>query len=237
VTPIDGWNKQITFGSQKLRRRSWISILKIVSISIAVTLLMLPTACFAEAPEGFTGQWSLRYEVDASSPGAWPLNRSNITILQVEQSILGNATLGDRDDGYIDGSFFEDDLNLYITFSHEPSMILRLAGSLSHEGIIGRFNAASSNGKTWRGQFSAKRISFEPGTTTKELAERFRFRVNPMNYMTENTKIPPPEPEGILDYDAFWQINQAGRENKSIVTIKRHKNMVYSFRNVPFYNV
>lgn len=181
--------------------------------------------------EDFSGPWMVEYNVSWGSSGNLSAGSGALLLLQDGQEIEGNSSLSNRSDGLVSGKCSGTSFEITSTFQSCPALVLRLRGDLKDHNLSGRFNAVSSEGRTWRGSFSAYRSDVALNLTNQSQA-----KVDPTTYMTEEVSIEPPEPEGILDYDAYWQINQADKAKKTVVPIKRYKNMIYSFRRVPFYN-
>jgi hypothetical protein len=198
-------------------------------------LLILSAWCTALGEDGSTadlsGPWMVVYNLSWGSSGNLSAESGALVLRQDGPEIEGNSSIGSRGDGSVSGECSGQSFEVTSTFSSCPALVLRLKGDQAEKNLSGRFQAVSSDGRVWRGSFFACRSD-----EALSLINQSQPKVDPMTYMTEAVSIAPPEPEGVMDYDAYWQINQSGKAKKTVVPIKRYKNMVYSFRNVPYYN-
>jgi hypothetical protein len=189
---------------------------------LAVLLILIDIA--ATASNDPSGLWNISYEVLWGNPGDLPARNSVASIYEEGSTLRGDSSLGNRSDGFLIGLSNGNDFDATITFRQKPSLFLRLAGGCTGDSLQGNFTASSSNGRFWRGRFTASQAR------SGEI-RRLEDEINPLEYMTKDVEI-APAPTLFIEPEAFFY-EQTDKAERRAFAINYSRNTILMCRNVP----
>lgn len=190
---------------------------------IAALLMSASTAIASNDP---SGRWNISYEVEWGGPGDLPASNSVASIFEKGSTLQGESSLGNRSDGTLIGLFSDGSFDATITFRQKPSVpsvFLRLKGHCADKSLRGNFTASSSNGRFWKGRFTALHAGH---TKIQEQVE-----IDPLEFMTKDVTI-APAPTTFIEPEAFY-FGQEGEAERRTFAINYSRNTILMCRNVP----
>ena len=116
-----------------------ISFLAIL-LSMAVSMVLV--SAIAIASGDLSGRWKISYVVQSGGPDEQLAKGSVVSLSEKDATLQGRATLGSRGDGYLIGVCEGGTFRAAVTFRHNPSMFLRMAGICVGDNIQGTFTAS-----------------------------------------------------------------------------------------------
>lgn len=176
------------------------------------------------ASENPSGLWNISYEVQWGNPGDLLARSSVASIYEKGSTLLGEASLENRSDGSLIGILSGRNFDAAITFRQKPTIFVRLKGDCIGNSLQGSFSASSTNGRFWRGCFTA--LQARSGVMPEHEVE-----IESLEYMTEGTTA-APAPIVFIEPEAFYY-EQEGKAERKMFAINYSRNTILMCRNVP----
>ncbi len=196
-------------------------------------MILLMLIEIAAASGDLTGLWNITYKTEWGLQEVPPANNSSMTAISQKGSALqGDSSLGNRVDGALTGRTKGDVVDLAITFDQQPATVMQLSGSVDGDRLRGKFRAASSDGKSWRGSFDGMRASSDPMSSILGKAKAQKPKINPLDYMTANVNV-VPTPTSYMDPEVIWGM-QSNSTKKNIFAINYSKDTILMQGSRPF---
>ena len=187
----------------------------------AALLMAASTAVASDDPSGL---WNISYEVQWGNPGDLLAKSSVASIYEKGSTLRGESSLGNRSDGSLIGLSNGSGFDATITFRQKPSVFMRLKGDCTDKNLQGSFTASSSNGRFWKGRFTASQAG--SGEIWAQEDE-----INPLEYMTKDVAV-APAPTLFIEPEAFFY-EQTGKAERRAFAINYSRNTILMCRNVP----
>lgn len=195
-----------------------------MSIKLYLLAALLVSAGAVAGSGDPSGLWNISYEVQWGNPGDLQAKSSFASIYEKGSTLLGESSLGNRSDGSLIGLLSGSDFDAAITFQQKPSIFIRLKGDYTGNSLQGSFAASSTNGRFWKGHFTALQAR------SGDMPEN-EVGGDPFEYMTEGVSVAPAPTEFIEPEALYYE--QEGKSERKMFAINYSRNTILMCRNVP----